>query len=91
MLESGKSGVIAFLESIDPTRMRIVLEDCIKKGDDTAWQRVVLFTHFDWDLTTLRNVALSQADFAAIGVALVCRLLALEGIGPIEDGSTRDP
>ncbi|BFM13559.1 hypothetical protein R50072_37120 [Simiduia litorea] len=75
-------GVVSYLELTDKNTVRLIFDDVASNsGDRISWIKELLFTHHDYDLESLKELDLSEQQYAQIGENLVIRLLALKSGG----------
>lgn len=75
-------GVVTYFEEIDERVLRLVMNDVSSSSEsENIWAREMLFTHNDYDASSLADLSLSQAQFAEIGENLVMRLMAIKNVG----------
>ena len=75
-------GVVTYLEEIDERVLRLVMDDVSSSSEtENIWAREMLFTHNDYDASSIADLSLSQEQFAEIGENLVMRLMAIKNVG----------
>jgi hypothetical protein len=68
--------VSARLEDIED-RIRVVFDDLVEvENEECVWQQWALFTHLDFPRNKMLAHELSEREYAAIGQAIILRLLA---------------
>jgi len=84
VLDDGKRpgvGVVASLLDTGDGQSRLIMDDVRSQLSvrDTSWKFDVFYTHQTHDSSTLDAMARSDDTYRDIGIALVARLLALNG------------
>jgi hypothetical protein len=77
----GRKAVIVSVSKSD-RGLRLKFDDGALQKDGATWGVTSVFTHHDFPATAFVEGAMSQEDFAAIGAAVVARLIALEDLEP---------
>jgi hypothetical protein len=74
-------GVVVSLLDQGDGQSRLIMDDVRSQSQvrATAWNFVAFYTHKSHDNAALDDMALTDDEYRGIGVALVARLLALNG------------
>ena len=74
-------GVTAYLSEDNDNKINLVLNDVVATSNDKNpdWKHDVHFTSKDYDSDALKDLSLTEQQYADIGKNLVIRLLALSG------------
>lgn len=78
------NGVVASLGDLGDGRSRIIFDDVVTAGNgaNRAWSHSSFFTSNAYPESSLEEMTLSDDQYRDIGIALVARLLALNGRVP---------
>jgi hypothetical protein len=77
-----KEGIVVGLKDLGDDQSRLTIDDVIAddpEAESPVWRHKVFYTTNTYPNDALEKMALSEKDFAQIGVAVVARLLAIEG------------
>lgn len=74
-------GIVVTLVDGDDGTSRVVMDDVMSARPirETSWSFEVFYTHKRYRSADLDDMSLSRDEFAAIGEAIMARLLALNG------------
>ena len=72
------NGVTAFIQKQKDGTYRLILNDVVASSDTDApdWKHSILFTYNNYDSASLKDMSLSQEQFADIGQNIIARLIA---------------
>lgn len=74
-----KKGLVAYLRRLDDKTMRLIFDhvEADTEISPKSWRHFCFNTFNDYDAEDLKNLRLTQKDFASIGENLIISLLAL--------------
>ena len=73
-------GVTVFLQKQSDGKHRLIINDVVASSDTDKpdWKHSILYTYNNYDSVALKNMSLSQEQFAEIGQNIIARLIASE-------------